>query len=386
MPRIISHLWFDREAVEAAEFYVATFPESRIEDVSVVRDTPSGDTDVVSFEVYGHPFQAINAGPLFRFNPSVSFAVACDTAEEVDHLWGRLSDGGNVVMPLDAYPFSPRYGWVEDRYGLSWQISHAADQPVTQRVTPTLMFVGDVCGQAEEAIGHYTSVFPDAKVDGVFRYGPDDAPNEEGTVQYASFVLDGQQFAAMDSSLDHGFGFNEAISFLISCGDQAEIDHYWQALSTVPEAEQCGWLKDRHGLSWQVVPSAMDRMLREGTDEQRARDHARREKRERRAREIEPAARPDRAGKPKRAKGRGGGQANRGPDRVLPLAARVSRCGGQGSGTCRGHLARDRRSLDPSGTDRTAETADAGTVGRQRDAGHRCLHAVGERGPSGPGE
>ena len=200
-----------------------------------------------------------------------SFAVACDTAEEVDRLWNVLSEGGNVVMPLDAYPFSPRYGWLEDRYGLSWQVSHAADQEVTQRITPTLMFVGDVCGKAEEAIGHYASVFPDAKTDAIYRYGPDATPNQEGTVMYAGFVLDGQQFAAMDSALDHGFGFNEAISLLVSCEDPAEIDHYWHALSAVPEAEQCGWLKDRYGLSWQIVPSIMDEMLRSGTEEQRAR-------------------------------------------------------------------------------------------------------------------
>ena len=144
MPRITPHLWFDDQAVEAAGFYAATFPDSRVTDVTTIRDTPSGDTDVVSFEVLGQPFQAISAGPLFRFNPSVSFFVTCDTAAEVDALWDRLSDGGNVLMPLATYPFSPRYGWLEDRYGLSWQLAQAGEEGVAQRIIPTLMFVGEV--------------------------------------------------------------------------------------------------------------------------------------------------------------------------------------------------------------------------------------------------
>jgi predicted 3-demethylubiquinone-9 3-methyltransferase (glyoxalase superfamily) len=138
-------------------------------------------------------------------------------------------------------------------------------------ITPTLMFVGEVCGKAEEAIELYASVFPDSKVGPVLRYGKDEQPDEEGTIKYASFLLAGQAFAAMDSAQEHAFGFNEAISILVSCDTQEEIDHYWDSLSAVPEAEQCGWLKDRYGLSWQVAPSAMDEMLRTGTKAQVAR-------------------------------------------------------------------------------------------------------------------
>ncbi len=273
MQKTTPHLWFDTQAVEAAEFYVATFPDSQLTDVITLRDTPSGDTDVVSFELIGQRFQAISAGPLFTFNPSVSFLVACDTGEEVDALWNDLSAGGTGLMPLDSYPFSPRYGWTEDRYGLSWQIMHAGDREVAQRITPTLMFVGDVCGKAEEAVRFYTSVFPDSEIGDTLRYGLDDAPDAEGTIQHAGFVLAGQRFAAMDSAHGHDFGFNEAISFMVHCDTQEEIDRYWEALSAVPEAEQCGWLKDRYGLSWQIVPSAMDRMMRTATEEQRATRH-----------------------------------------------------------------------------------------------------------------
>src|SRR5688572_26385353 len=196
MDKITPHLWFDQEAIEAAELYTATFPDSKIIDVTTIPGTPDGDTDVVTFQLCGQSFQAISAGPLFTFNPSVSFAVACDTVEEVDRLWGVLAEGGTPLMPLDAYPFSERYGWTQDRYGLSWQVSYAGGGDVARRITPTLMFVGDVCGNAEEAISFYASVLPDSSVGDVLRYGAGAEPDTEGTVQYAAFRLAGQGFAA----------------------------------------------------------------------------------------------------------------------------------------------------------------------------------------------
>lgn len=271
MRRIIPHLWFDQEAVEAAEFYCLALPGSELTDVTTVHDTPSGDADVVSFQLWGQPFQAISAGPLFRFNPSVSFRLNCTTAEEVDKLWATLAQGGTTLMPLGSYPFSDRYGWTEDRYGLSWQLLHVGDGEVAQRITPTLLFVGEACGKAEEAVAFYTSVFPDSDVGDVLRYGAGEEPDMAGTVKHASFWLAGQEFAAMDSAHDHDFSFNEAISLMVSCDTQEEIDTYWDRLSAFPEAEACGWLKDRYGLSWQIVPAGMDDMLRTGTTEQVAR-------------------------------------------------------------------------------------------------------------------
>jgi predicted 3-demethylubiquinone-9 3-methyltransferase (glyoxalase superfamily) len=271
MRNITPHLWYDKEAVEAAELYVSVLPDSKIHDVSTIYDTPSGDTDIVSFELCGQPFMAISAGPLFRFTPSISFLVSCASNEEVDELWGRLSEGGDALMPLDSYPFSERYGWTSDRYGLSWQIMHTGGRDVTQRITPTLMYVGDVAGSAEEAITFYASVFPNSKVGDIDRYGKDEEPDKEGTVRHAGFTINGYQLAAMDSAREHDFGFNEAISLMVYCDDQAEIDRFWEALSAVPESEQCGWLKDRFGVSWQIVPVAMDEMMANGTKEQIAR-------------------------------------------------------------------------------------------------------------------
>jgi predicted 3-demethylubiquinone-9 3-methyltransferase (glyoxalase superfamily) len=271
MQGITPHLWFDTEAVEAARFYSGTFPDSRITDVVTLSGTPSGDVDTVTFELFGQRFMAISAGPLFRFNPSVSFAVACETVDEVDRYWERLTAGGSALMELGSYPFSERYGWTTDRYGLSWQVSLASDTGAGERITPTLLFVGDVRGRAEEAIGAYTSVFPDSGVDLVVPYGADAAPDAEGEIMYASFRLAGQRFAAMDSGLEHDFGFNEAVSFLVTCEDPDELDRYTDALSAVPEAERCGWVEDRFGLSWQILPADLELMLSEGSDEQRAR-------------------------------------------------------------------------------------------------------------------
>jgi predicted 3-demethylubiquinone-9 3-methyltransferase (glyoxalase superfamily) len=271
MSRITPHLWFDKEAVAAAEFYTTACPGSKVTNVSTITDTPSGDCDIVSFELLGQPFQAISAGPLFRFTPAISFAVRCPTREQVDALWRELSQGGEQLMALGSYPFSDHYGWTTDRYGLSWQVMLDSSGEIDQAIVPTLMFVGDVCGKAEEAVTHYTSVFPESSVAHVDRYGEGEEPDQAGTSRYIGFVLDGQQFAAMDSAQEHDFGFNEAISLMVACENQDEIDYYWDRLSAVPESEQCGWLKDAFGVSWQVVPSALDDLMSRGTEEQTAR-------------------------------------------------------------------------------------------------------------------
>jgi len=278
MQKITPHLWFDKEAKEAVEFYTSVFPDSKITNTTTLHATPSGDTDIVSFELAGQSFMAISAGPLFKFNPSVSFFVNFDPSRDkharknIDNLWDSLSQGGTALMPLQQYPFSARYGWVQDKYGLSWQLilsnPEGEERPV---IVPSLLFVGVVAGRAEEAINFYRSVFKDSRMGTIQRYGAGQEPDKEGTVMFADFLLHGQWFAAMDSAHRHDFAFNEAISLIVNCDNQEEIDYYWDKLSAVPEAEQCGWLKDRFGLSWQVAPSAMDEMLQNGTSEQIAR-------------------------------------------------------------------------------------------------------------------
>lgn len=268
MQKITPHLWFAKEAKQAAEFYAAVFPDSRVTHASTIKDTPSGDTEIVSFTIMGYDFMAISAGPVFKINPSISFHIRCKTPEEVNALWEKLSPEGVVRMELGTYPFSKRYGWVEDRFGVSWQLI-CTEGDFTQRVMPMLMFVKDVCGKTEEAANFYTSIFQNAKIETLSRYEEGDSPvDKPGTIKYAQFVLEGQEFGAMDSAAAHDFAFNEAISFIVSCETQEEIDRYWSALSAVPQAEQCGWLKDKFGVSWQVVPTAMNEMMSQGTPEQ----------------------------------------------------------------------------------------------------------------------
>jgi predicted 3-demethylubiquinone-9 3-methyltransferase (glyoxalase superfamily) len=271
MEKITPHLWFDNNAEEAAKFYTSIFKDSKLKNVTTLHNTPSGTVEIFTVEVLGQEFTLISAGPLFKFNPSVSFLVACSTKEEVDELWKKLSEGGTALMDLGEYPFSEKYGWVQDKYGLSWQIMFMGDHRIKQRIIPTLMFVGKQNGKAEEAINFYSSVFGNARAGDILRYSKGEEPDKEGTVKHASFLLEDQEFAAMDSAREHNFAFNESISFMVHCNTQKEIDYYWEKLSAYPEAEQCGWLKDKYGLSWQIVPSIMDEMLKDSDEKKIAR-------------------------------------------------------------------------------------------------------------------
>jgi predicted 3-demethylubiquinone-9 3-methyltransferase (glyoxalase superfamily) len=271
MQKITPHLWYDKEAIEAADFYISIFKDSKHKTTNTIHNTPSGSADIVTIELMGQEFTLISAGPLFKFNPSVSFLVAFDSEQAVDAAWEKLSEGGTALMELGTYPFSERYGWIQDRYGLSWQLMYRAGQPIKQTITPTLMFVGQQCGKAEEAINFYVSVFHNSHVDGILRYENNEAPDKAGTIKHAAFTLEGQAFAAMDSAHGHNFAFNEAISLMVHCETQEEIDYYWGKLTAVPEAEQCGWLKDKFGVSWQITPTAMDEIFREKDEKKIAR-------------------------------------------------------------------------------------------------------------------
>lgn len=279
MQKIVPHLWFDTEAKEAAEFYSAVFPDSKVSRVMTLKDTPSGNADVVSFTLWGYHFMAISAGPLFKINPSISFMVNFDPSQDaeaktrIDKVWEKLMEGGKALMPIDKYPFSERYGWVQDKYGVSWQLiltnPEGEERPI---IIPSFLFVTKEGDVAEEATDFYLSVFKDAKRGVIARYpaGPPAGgeSNTEGALMFSDFTLEGQWFAAMDGRADmHDFAFNEAVSLIVKCDTQEEIDYYWEKLSAVPEAEQCGWLKDKYGVSWQVAPTAMDEMMSSGDEE-----------------------------------------------------------------------------------------------------------------------
>jgi predicted 3-demethylubiquinone-9 3-methyltransferase (glyoxalase superfamily) len=267
--QIIPYLWYNRDAEEAARFYVSLFPNSRITNVMhTPAETPSGNEVggvlAVNFELDGQLFSALNGGPTFALNPSISLVTYGDTVEEVDQLFARLAEGGSVLLPLQEYPFSERFGWVVDRYGLSWQID-LGNRP--QKVTPALLFTQAQDGRAEAAMNLYTGLFANSGIERIEYYGAEDEGRVPGTVKVATFRLNGQQFVAMDGGPGHTFTFNEAVSLMVTCETQQDVDRLWDALSAHPEAEQCGWLKDQFGVSWQIVPVAMMEMLSSGDPE-----------------------------------------------------------------------------------------------------------------------
>lgn len=265
MQKIVPHLWYDTQGTEAAQWYVSLFENSRILHVTVMPDTPSGDTEAVDFELAGMRFAAISAGPYFALNPSVSMMVACRTPEEVDRLYTILSENGKERMPLGEYPFSKRYGWLEDKYGLNWQLMLDETPEGAQTIRPCLLFSGDACGKAQEALAHYHTVFPGASVGHTNLYQPGEAKDPRAKMNYGELTISGTQIVAMDHGEGGDFSFSEAFSFMVLCDSQQEIDAYWDRLSAVPEAEQCGWVKDAFGVSWQIVPRDLNDVLATAT-------------------------------------------------------------------------------------------------------------------------
>jgi predicted 3-demethylubiquinone-9 3-methyltransferase (glyoxalase superfamily) len=275
MQQIVPNLWFDHNAQEAVDFYTSNFSNAKVlatrnyptEGLPEFQQEWAGQVLTIDFELAGQHFTAINAGPEFSFTPAISFIVNFDPSsdaqarERLDGLWVALSDGGQVLMPLNAYPFSQRYGWVQDRYGLSWQLM-LTDPDGAQRpsIVPSLMFGHTVQNRAREALEFYESVFP-SRPGQVFPYAEPTGAAAEGAVMFGDIELAGLWVAVMDSTEPQQFTFNEAISFAVPCDGQAELDAVWEQLSHVPEAEVCGWCKDQFGVSWQVVPSNVDELL-----------------------------------------------------------------------------------------------------------------------------
>lgn len=260
-------LWFDNQAEEAVTFYTSLFRNSKVGHVSrygkegfEVHRQKEGTILTVEFEIEGQSFNALNGGPLYKFNPAVSFYVVCETEDEVNFIWKHLSERGTVMMPLDKYDWSEKYGWLNDRYGLSWQIALGKIEDTGQKFSPSLMFKGKQHQLAEEAVHFYTSVFPDSSIKHILKYtaGENDT---EGTVKHAQFTINNQSFMIMGSSMQHQFDFNEAISFQVFCDTQTEIDFYWDKLTEGGSEVQCGWLKDKYGVSWQIVPSILGELM-----------------------------------------------------------------------------------------------------------------------------
>ena len=207
----------------------------------------------------------INAGNEFQPNPSISMLVNCDPlffAEDEERardvlrtLWKALSADGTVLMSLGEYPFSGLYGWVQDRHHISWQLM-LTDPEGDPRpfMMPSLLFANESQNQAREALEHYTGLLPDSGMGMFAPYPEDTGPATAGSAMFAEAYVAGEWIAAMDSGTEVDSTFTCGVSLEIRCDDQTELDHVWNTLSHVPEAEVCGWLEDRFGVSWQVTP------------------------------------------------------------------------------------------------------------------------------------
>lgn len=254
MKPIVPYLWFDHQAEAAVDLYTHTFMHSHVasnhlytESGAKLAGRPEGSLLSIEFVIAGQPMVALNGGPVYQFTPANSFYVHCAFAEEVDRIYEKLLAGGEVLMELGQYPFSPRFAWVRDPFGVNWQIMQS-DQPC--QIVPGFLFTGSHIGQAESAIRHYVATIPHSALQ-TMEKSPD------GLVQYATFTLNGQTFAATESSFDHGFDFSPAISFLLSCETEDEFEAIWSALTDASADPQCGWVTDRFGITWQIVPEAL---------------------------------------------------------------------------------------------------------------------------------
>lgn len=247
---IIPSLWFDSQAQEAFEFYAQTFPNSQINAVNPI---------VVEANIMGLDFIGINGGPTFKPNPSISSMLVFESKDELQAVWEKLSPSGKIMMPLNSYPFSELYGWVEDKYGISWQLYHGKLEQVNQQaVIPTLMFCGANQGKCKDALAFYARLFKNYEAQGVMEYPEGEV---KGQVMHAQFKANEVTMAAMDSGVPMDFTFNEGVSLTITCKDQEELDYYWDSITAEGEESQCGWCKDAFGVSWQVVPQDIAKLL-----------------------------------------------------------------------------------------------------------------------------
>ena len=254
-------LWFDGQIKEATQFYCSLFPNSKI---------VAENNIITKFEIEGTTVKLLNGGAIFKKNPSISFYVKCETLEEINTLWNSLSDGGKVMMALNKYPWAEQYGWVEDKYGMTWQLSIKKRMEGEQKIILSFLFTNDVFGKADEAIKHYASIFTDSKIMYTDYYKPEEAPFS-GKLKFGSFQLNNQQLAAMDGPGNHQFQFNEGLSFIVECNGQEEVDYFWDKLSEGGHEGQCGWLKDKFGVSWQIIPNELNKLMSDPATAEKAR-------------------------------------------------------------------------------------------------------------------
>jgi len=259
MRKIYPCVWFTSQAEEAAGLYTSLFKNSRIgkiahypAEAAANFGLKAGSVMTVEFEIDGLAVLGLNGGGHFKHTPALSFFVWCDSDEEISRLWQGLSPGGQVRMGLDKYPWAEKYGWTADQYGFEWQLMLKSNH---QKIAPAFLFVDKLCGKGEEALDFYKSLFKDSKTEFMAR------DEKTKTIQHCVFELGGSDFVLMEGPGAHNYTFSGALSFFVNCENQQELDYFWSKLSEGGAELQCGWLKDKYGVHWQIIPASLWKLM-----------------------------------------------------------------------------------------------------------------------------
>lgn len=259
MNKINTCLWFDQQAEDAAKFYTSLFEPSRIgkiarygESGAEVSGQKKGSVMTVDFQLENMQIMGLNGGPQFQFTPAISFLVWRKLEKEIEPLWKELSRGGSILFELQKYPWAEKYGWCTDRFGVPWQVMLLENK---RKIAPSILFTGNLFGKGEEAIKFYTSVFKNSRIGDIHR------DPQTSTVMFGEFFLEDQEFVLMEGTGKPAHEISLATSFVVNCKDQKEVDYFWEKLSADRASEQCGWLKDKFGVSWQIVPEELNKLM-----------------------------------------------------------------------------------------------------------------------------
>lgn len=247
-------LWFNGKVEEAADFYLNLFQETkRNRTLYFVEDAhgTTGDILTISLTLDNQEFVLLNGGPDFVMTPAISYVINCTDAGHLKRIWEELSKDGEMLMDLDNLPGVGLFGWLNDKYGVSWQLKVGDGK---EKITPCFMFANNLYGKAKDAMETWIQYFHNGSI-------LSQSTDNDGNLTIGEFELFGQHFLAMDSAMNHDFTFSMANSFYVYCEDQNEIDNLWDTVTKDGEEYPCGWMMDKFGVPWQTVARDMDDLI-----------------------------------------------------------------------------------------------------------------------------
>ncbi|MDX1447045.1 VOC family protein, partial [Lishizhenia sp.] len=239
---------------EAARFYT-----EYLHNVQLISESPF----LIGLSIDGTRVTLMNGEGVDKKSPSFSFYYLFETEQEFDRVYQKFIEEGKILMPLDQYPWSEKYTWVEDKFGVTWQLALGNLELVNQRVSPFLTFSGDNFGRGEQALNLYQSLFEDFQSGGILKYDAQSGKDSEGKIQHTQFRINDTMVMLSENPESHTWNFSEGASFMLLCDTQEEIDFFWNELSTGGEEMRCGWLIDQFGVSWQIIPSVLGDLLQD---------------------------------------------------------------------------------------------------------------------------